>query len=89
MKRRKLAAHLRQSHHFRRPRIHQLATEQGGYATGIVQPNAYQPRAPSYATGTYAQSSGFMQPGFGYTPAVIKPKAARFRHAATDNSSNR
>ena len=91
MKRRKLAAHLRQSHHFRRPRIHQFATEptQGGYSTGIVQPNAYQPAAPSYATGTYAQSSGFMQPGFGYTPTVIKPRAARFRHAATDNSSNR
>jgi hypothetical protein len=91
MKRRKLAAHLRQSHHFRRPRIHQFATEQtqGGYTTGIVQPNAYQPRAPSYATGTSAQSSGFMQPGFGYTPTVIKPKTARFRHAATDNSSNR
>ena len=88
-KRRKLAAHLRQSHHFRRPRIHQLATEQGGYTTGIVQPNAYQPAAPSYATGTYAQSSGFMQPGFGYTPTVIKPRTARFRHAATDNSSNR
>jgi len=89
MKRRKLAAHLRQSHHFRRPRIHQLATEQGGYTTGIVQPSAYQSAAPSYATGTYAQSSGFMQPSFGYTPTVIKPRAARFRHAATDSSSSR
>ena len=89
MKRRKLAAHLRQSHHFRRPRIHQFATGQGGYTTGIVQPNAYQPAAPSYATGTYAQSSGFMQQGFGYTPAVIRPRATRFRHAATDNSSSR
>jgi hypothetical protein len=88
LKRRKLAAHLRQSHHFRRPRIHQLATEQGGYTTGIVQPNAYQP-PPSYATGTYAQSSGFMQQGFGYSPTVIKPRTARFRHAATDNSSSR
>jgi hypothetical protein len=88
MKRRKLAAHLRQSHHFRRPRIHQFATEpQGGYATGMVQPNAYQP--PSYATGTYGQSTGFIQQGFGFTPAVIRPRATRFRHAATDNSSSR
>jgi hypothetical protein len=87
MKRRKLAAHLRQSHHFRRPRIHQFATEQGGYTTGIVQPNAYQP--PSYATGTYAQSSGFMQPGFGYTPAVIRPRATKLRRAASGNSSSR
>jgi hypothetical protein len=90
-KRRKLAAHLRQSHHFRRPRTYQFGTEQiqGGYATGIMQPNAYQPAAPSYATGTYAQSSGFMQPGFGYTPAVIRPRATRFRRAVTDNSSSR
>jgi hypothetical protein len=89
MKRRKLAAHLRQSHHFRRPRIHQIGTDltQGGYATGFVQPNAYQP--PSYATGTYGQSGGFAQQGFGFTPAVIKPRATRFRRAGTDNSSNR
>jgi hypothetical protein len=88
MKRRKLAAHLRQSHHFRRPRIHQFAAEpQGGYTTGMVQPNAYQPS--SYATGTYGQSTGFIQQGFGFTPAAIRPRATRFRHAATDNSSSR
>jgi hypothetical protein len=86
MKRRKLAAHLRQSHHFRRPRIHQVTTQiQGGYTTGTVQPNAYQP--PSYATGTYGQSSGFMQPGFGYTPTALKPRASRFRHASESSSS--
>lgn len=91
MKRRKLAAHLRQSHHFRRPRLHQIATEQtqGIYTTGLIQPNAYQPAAPSYATGTYAQSSGFMQPGFGYTPAVIRPRATKLRRAASGNSSSR
>jgi hypothetical protein len=89
MKRRKLAAHLRQSHHFRRPRVYQIGTglTQGGYTTGFVQPNAYQP--PSYATGTYGQSSGFTQQGFGFTPAVIRPRATRFRRAGTDNSSNR
>jgi hypothetical protein len=86
MKRRKLAAHLRQSHHFRRPRIHQVTTQtQGGYTTGTVQPNAYQ--APSYATGTYGQSGGFMQPGFGYTPTALKPRASRFHHASENSSS--
>jgi hypothetical protein len=90
MKRRKLAAHLRQSHHFRRPRIHQIATgqTQGGYTSGVVQPNAYQPAPPNYATGTYSQSGAFMQPGFGYTPAAIKPRAARLRHATSGGSSN-
>jgi len=91
MKRRKLAAHLRQSHHFRRPRIRTFAAEQtqSGYTAGMVQPNAYQPAAPSYATGAYGQSSSFVQPGFGFTPAVIRPRAARLRRAASTNSSNR
>ena len=75
MKRRKLAAHLRQSHHFRRPRIHQIAGAQiqGGYATGIVQPNAYQPAAAGYTTGTYAQSSGFAQPGCAQVDMSLLP----------------
>jgi len=82
LKRRKFAAHLRQSHHFRRPRIHQLAASRAQPA-GFVQPNAFtQPSVTNYTTGASMQPNGFMQSGFGFTPAAIKPRATRWRHAA-------
>jgi hypothetical protein len=83
LKRRKLAAHLRQSHHFRRPRIQQIATGQGyTQTTGFVQPNAFgQPATTNYPTGAYGQQNGFI-PGFGYTPAAIKPRPLKWRRAA-------
>ncbi|HUC47967.1 MAG TPA: hypothetical protein VMA30_01185 [Xanthobacteraceae bacterium] len=83
LKRRKLAAHLRLSHHFRRPRIlHQIATSQGyPQTTGFVQPNVFGPSAaPTYPIGTYGQPGGFI-PGFGFTPAAIKPKPLKWRRA--------
>jgi hypothetical protein len=93
VKRRKLAAHLHQSHHLRRPRIHSIASNP---ASGYVQPNAYaQPggAAPIGVAG-YAQPSanappnGFIQQGFQFTPTAIKPRAARLRHAAGNSLSN-
>ena len=82
MKRRKLAAHLRQSHHFRRPRIRQIAAGRAQPA-GFVQPDAFsQPGVTNYTTGASVQANGFMQPGFGFTPAAIKPRTTRWRHAA-------
>jgi hypothetical protein len=82
LKRRRFVAHLRQSHHFRRPRVHQLAASRAQPA-GFVQPNAFtQPGVTNYTTGASMQPNGFMQPGFGFTPAAIKPRATRWRHAA-------
>ena len=90
-KRRKLAAHLRQSHHFRRPRIvrQPTAVQSYGQASGYVQPNAFgQPAVSSYATGAYGQQSGFMQPGFGLTPTAIKPRPVKWHRAAGSSSGN-
>jgi hypothetical protein len=92
-RRRKLAAHLHQSHHFRRPRIHSIASNP---ASGYVQPNAYaQPGgAAQIGVAGYSQPSanappgGFIQQGFQFTPTAIKPRAARLRHAAGNSSSN-
>lgn len=91
LKRRKLAAHLRQSHHFRRPRIVRQPTafQSYGQATGFVQPSAFgQPAMSSYATGAYGQQSGFIQPGFGLTPTAIKPRPAKWRRAAGSSSGH-
>ena len=93
VKRRKLAVHLHQSHHFRRPRIHSIASNP---ASGYVQPNAYaqpggaaQIGVTSYSQPTAnAPPNGFIQQGFQFTPTAIKPRAARLRHAAGNPSSN-
>lgn len=91
LKRRKLAAHLRQSHHFRRPRIvrQPAAVQSYGQATGFVQPNAFgQPVVSSYLTGAYGQQNGFIQPGFGLTPTAIKPRPAKSRRAVGSSSGH-
>jgi hypothetical protein len=98
LKRRKLAAHLRQSHHFRRPRIVRQpgAVQSYGQATGFAQPNTYgQPAISSYATGAYGQQGGFIQPGFGLTPAAVKltpaavkPRPAKWRRAVGSSTGN-
>jgi hypothetical protein len=76
-KRRKLAVHLHQSHHFRRPRVHQVSS---GRTRAFVQPSAYnQPTVTNYAPGGYAEPNGFVQPSFAFTPAAIKPRPARWR----------
>jgi hypothetical protein len=73
-KRRKLAVHLHQSHHFRRPRLRQLSSAR---TQAVVQPGAYnQPTMTNY---------GFVEPGFGFTPAAIKPRPARWRHVVRDS----
>jgi hypothetical protein len=83
-KRRKLAVHLHQSHHFRRPRIHAIAS---GETAGYSQPNGYvQPGFPTvtgYAQphAAYVPQSGFAQPGFQFTPTALRPRA-RWHHAA-------
>jgi hypothetical protein len=80
-KRRKLAVHLHQSHHFRRPRIYA-----SGETSGYVQPNGFVQPGFSSVSG-YAQPhaaytpSAFGQQGFQFTPAAIRPRA-RWRHAA-------
>jgi hypothetical protein len=89
LKRRKLIVHLRQPHHFRRPRIHQTVADQGyAQVAGFAQPNAFGPSAMMYYTPSgYAQPSGFLQPGFGFTPAAIRPRPARWRHAVKSSST--
>ncbi len=89
VKRRKLAVHLHQSHHFRRPRIHRLAR-------GYMQPNAFgepsgltQPNVNAFTPlGAYGQSSGYAQPGYQYTPTAIRPRPVKLRHAARNGSGN-
>ena len=93
IKRRRLAVHLHQSHHFRRPRIYSIATNP---ASGYVQPNAYiQPGGAAQIGMTgYSQPSanappgGFIQQGFQFTPTAIKPKTVRLRHAAGNPAKN-
>jgi hypothetical protein len=81
IKRRKLAVHLHQSHHFRRPRVHQSASVK---TRGFVQPNAFsQPAASNYAPGAEGQPNGFVQPGFGFGPAAIRPRLVRWRRAGS------
>ena len=92
-KRRRLAVHLHQSHHFRRPRIYPIATNP---ASGYVQPNAYiQPGVVGQIGVTgYSQPSanappgGFIQQGFQFTPTAIKPRTVRLRHAAGNPAKN-
>lgn len=91
-KRRKLAVHLHQSHHFRRPRFRSIA---GDPAAGYMQPNAYiQPGVGQIGVTGYAQPSanappgGFIQQGFQFTPTAIKPRAAKLRHAARNAPAN-
>ncbi len=72
IKRRRLAVHLHQSHHFRRPRIYSIATNP---ASGYVQPNAYiQP-------GVVGQigMTGYSQPSANAPPAVSSSKASSSR----------
>ena len=93
IKRRRLAVHLHQSHHLRRPRIYSIATNP---ASGYVQPNAYiQPGGAAQIGVTgYSQPSanappgGFIQQGFQFTPTAIKPKTVRLRHAAGNPAKN-
>jgi hypothetical protein len=91
IKRRKLAVHLHQSHHFRRPRIQATA---GSQTSGYMQPNALgqsgfsQPNVNAFAQpSAYAQPSGYAQPGLQLTPAAIKPRPAKLRHAARNGNS--
>ena len=82
-KRRKLAVHLHQSHHFRRPRVRQIGAAQ---TQGFVQPNGFGSTVTTYAPGAYAQPSGFGQSSFGVAPAAIKPRPSRARHASKASS---
>ncbi len=90
VKHRKIAIHLRVSHHLRRPRVYPTATSESYTpTTGFVQPNAYaQPTGTNYTTGAFGQQSGFLQPGFGFAPAAIKPRPVKVRRAATIPSAN-
>jgi hypothetical protein len=89
VKRRKLAVHLHQSHHFRRPRIHRLAS-------GYMQPNAFgqpsgltQPNVNAFTPpGAYGPSNGYAQLGYQYTPTAIRPRPVKLRHAARNGSGN-
>ncbi len=92
IKRRKLAVHLHQSHHFRRPRIQAPATSQ---TSGYMQPNAFgqpgftQPNVNAFVQpSAYAQPNGFTQPGLQFTPGAIKPRPAKLRHAARKANGN-
>jgi hypothetical protein len=93
VKHRKLAVHLRPLHHVRRPRIYPVASNP---ASGYLQPNGYaqpggaaQAGAANYAQpSAYAQPNGFMQPSYQFTPAAIKPRTAKLRHAAGNSSGN-
>ncbi|MGB6967128.1 MAG: hypothetical protein WBD90_22060 [Xanthobacteraceae bacterium] len=72
IKRRRLAFHLHQSHHFRRPRIYSIATNP---ASGYVQPNAYiQPGGAAQIGMT-----GYSQPSANAPPAVSSSKASSSR----------
>jgi hypothetical protein len=83
-KRRKLAAHLHQSHHFRRPRIHAIAPA-ANQTSGYLQPNAFaQPNGLVQPNvNAYVQPNGFALPGYQYAPIAIKPKSAKFRNSAS------
>jgi hypothetical protein len=82
-KRRKLAVHLHQSHHFRRPRVRQIGAAQ---TQGFAQPNGFGSTVTTYAPGAYAQPSGFGQSSFGAAPAAIRPRPSRARHASKASS---
>jgi len=83
-KRRKLAVHLHQSHHFRRPRVHQI---RAGRTPAFAQPNGFgQSTVTTYAPGAYAQPNGFSQPSFGIAPAAIRPRPSRAHHASRATS---
>lgn len=85
IKRHKLAVHLHQSHHFRRPRIHPLAGNQTNVRpNGFGQPSGFmQPSGNGFVQpGIYAQPNGITQAGFQYAPTAIKPKSMKFRRAA-------
>jgi hypothetical protein len=89
IKRRKLAVRLHQPHHFRRPRIHPIADNQTsrqtpGQTTGYVPPNGL-----SQLNG-FGQPNvnSFVQPGFQFTPAAIKPRPVKLRRSARNASGN-
>ena len=89
-KRRKLAAHLPQLHHFRRPHIHAPAAVTN-QTPGYLQPDGFaspsglmQPNVNAFAQPNgFAQPGGLAQPGYPYTPAAIKPKSVKIRHSAS------
>jgi hypothetical protein len=87
IKRRKLAMRLHQLHHFRRPRIHPIAANQ---TSGYLPPNGFgQPSGLSQPNvNGFAQPNAFAQPGFQLTPAAIKPRPVKFRHAAQNANGN-
>jgi hypothetical protein len=93
IKRRKLAARLHQLHHFRRPRIHSIASNQ---ASVYAQPNGYgqangysQPNVNAFPQpNAYAPANAFAQPGLQFTPAAIKPRPVKLRHAARNANGN-
>jgi hypothetical protein len=87
IKRRKLAIRLHQLHHFRRPRIHPIAANQ---TSGYPPPNVFgQPSGLSQPNvNGFVQPNAFAQPGFQLTPAAIKPRPVKLRHAAQSVNGN-